>query len=57
MTHHSTTPAATGACGERRHTRARLSELAGGSAHHELSARADDVLVQVTPGTPHPPHA
>jgi hypothetical protein len=57
MTHHSTTPAATGACGERRHTRARLTELAGGSAHHELSARADDVLVQVTPGTPHPPHA
>ena len=26
-------------------------------AHHELSGRAHDVLVQVTPGTPHPPHA
>ena len=26
-------------------------------AHHELAGRAHDVLVQVTPGTTHPPHA
>jgi hypothetical protein len=26
-------------------------------AHHELAGRAHDVLVQVTPGTTHQPHA